>query len=357
MHRWIYGVTFEVRLTTSGIRFHAEAHESILDAAIRAGIPLNYGCSNGNCGLCKAKIVSGDTRLLRTHDFVIREAEKLQGHALMCSNACLSDVVIDAEIAQAPADIPVQELRVKVRKIDRISDDLAIITAQVPRSIRLRFLAGQYMQVTDAQQESHNYAIASCPCDAKRLEFHVRKQEGDPFSDTVFNRLSVGAWLDIHGPYGNFVIDESKDNPLVMIAFDTGFAAVKSLLEHVTDQDSERPIYLYWLGCGAEGLYMHNLCRSWADALDQLTYVPIHLQEDIVDDRFEGLLGIEEKLSSVLQHVQHPEDADVFTALPDLITKLVRQLLMQKGFQSHQLHHEPVRGNPDLKCIHVEART
>ena len=349
-------MSFEVQLATLGKRFHAEAHESILDAAIRAGVPLNYGCSNGNCGLCKAKIVSGSTRLLRTHDFVIREAEKLQGHALMCSNACQSDVVIDADVAESLTDIPVQELRVKVRKIERISDDLAIITMQVPRTVRLRFLAGQYMLVTDAQQESHQYAIASCPCDAKRLEFHVRKLEGDPFSDTVFNRLSVGASLDIHGPYGDFVIDESKDNPLVMVAFDTGFAAVKSLMEHVTDQESERPIYVYWLGCGADGLYMNNLCRSWADALDQLTYIPIHLQEDIADNRYESLLSIEEKLSLALQHVEHLEDADVFTALPDLITKLVRQLLMQKGFQPRQFHHELLRGNPNLRCIHAESR-
>ena len=348
-------MTFEVRLATSGKRFHAEAHESILDAAIRAGVTLNYGCSNGNCGLCKARIVSGSTRQLRTHDFVIREAEKLQGHALMCSNACQGDVVIDANVAEGPTDIPVQELRVKVRKIDRISDDLAIITTQVPRTVRLRFLAGQYMLVTDEQQESHQYAIASCPCDAKRLEFHVRKLEGDPFSDTVFNRMSVGAWLDIHGPYGNFVIDESKDNPLVMIAFDTGFAAVKSLMEHVTDQDSERPIYLYWLGYGEDGLYMNNLCRSWTDALDQLEYIPIQLQMLGASLRDEDLPGVEKELSSALGQVGHLEDADVFTALPEQLSELVRRLLMQMGYQSHQFHHELLRENPGQASTQGEA--
>ncbi len=352
-------MSFNVQLAFSQNSFHAESHESILDAAIRAGVPLNYGCSNGNCGLCKARIVSGTTTPLRTHDFVLREAEKIQGYALMCSTACRSDVVVDADVAARPADIPVQNLRVKVRKIDRISDELAIITVQVPRTVRLRFMAGQYMRVRDEHKGSHEYAIASCPCDDKRLEFHVRKLEGDPFSDTVFKGLGVGMWLNIHGPYGNFVIDESKDSPLIMIAFDTGFAAVKSLLEHITAQDSERSVYLYWLACGAEGLYLNNLCRSWADALDQLEYFPIRLPLDIagiLDSQHEGIATIEKELSASLHHVGHLDGAEVYTVLPDLIARLVQQLLVQKGFQPQQFHHEIIRGTPDLKCIHPVAR-
>ncbi|MCZ6564611.1 MAG: 2Fe-2S iron-sulfur cluster-binding protein, partial [Gammaproteobacteria bacterium] len=138
-------MSYTVQLESSQYIFHADSHESILDAAIRAGVPLNYGCSSGNCGLCKAKIVSGATKSLRTHDYVIREAEKLQGYALMCYTACESNLVIDADVAANVADIPALDLRVKVRKLDRISDDLVIITTQVPRTVRLRFIAGQYM--------------------------------------------------------------------------------------------------------------------------------------------------------------------------------------------------------------------
>ncbi|MGI9227397.1 MAG: 2Fe-2S iron-sulfur cluster-binding protein [Gammaproteobacteria bacterium] len=184
----------KVKLESGEFSFQAESYESILDAAIRAGVPINYGCSNGNCGTCKARIVSGTTKAFRRHDFVIGEAEKIQGYALMCSTACESDVVIDAAVAATVSDIPVQDVRVKIRKIDRISDDLAIISTHVPRSVRLRFIAGQYMRVCDEQQHSHDYAIASCPCDEKRLEFHVRKVEGDAFSNSVFESLSVGDW-------------------------------------------------------------------------------------------------------------------------------------------------------------------
>ncbi|MDE0410676.1 MAG: 2Fe-2S iron-sulfur cluster-binding protein [Gammaproteobacteria bacterium] len=352
-------MSFGVQLALSGKSFQAEAHESILDAAIRAGVPLNYGCSNGNCGLCKARIVSGQTRQLGLHDFVIREAEKIQGYALMCSTACQGDVVIDAEVAACPEDIPAQNLRVKVRKIDRIGDGLAIITTQVPRTVRLRFMAGQYMHVSH-EQGSHDYAIASCPCDEKRLEFHVRRQEDDPFSSLVFKGMGVGTRLNIRGPYGNFVIDETRGDPLVMIAFDTGFAAAKSLLEHVTAQDNERAVYLYWLACGTDGLYLDNLCRSWADALDQLEYFPIllpHGASDIPGSQNEGLAMIEEKLHQSLRHVGNLGNAEVYTVVPDPVARLVEQLLVQKGIARRQFHHEVLRGNPDLRCIRERSKT
>ncbi|MEM7401996.1 MAG: 2Fe-2S iron-sulfur cluster-binding protein [Pseudomonadota bacterium] len=348
-------MTYQVKLKSGKYTFSADSHESILDAAIRAGVPLNYGCSNGNCGLCKARVFSGDIKPLRSHDFVIRDADKIQGDALMCSNACHSDVVIDANVAQSVSDIPIQELRVKVRKIDRVSDDLAIISLQVPRTVRLRFLAGQYMRVYDDQQRSHEFAIASCPCDEKRIEFHVRKLDEDAFSDLVFKQLKIGDWLNIQGPFGEFVIDDSSDAPIVMIAFDTGFAAIKSLLEHTTAQEKERPLYLYWLACGAEGLYLDNLCRSWDDALDELHYLPLHMQRginEILDSEYEGMCHIEDAFSASLHHIEHVLNSEVYLVSPEPVAKLVEQLLIAKGFEAASIHHEVIRGNPNLKCIH-----
>ncbi len=348
-------MTHKVELLSGKYVFHADSHESILDAAIRAGVPLNYGCSNGNCGLCKARVVSGAIGQLRTHDFVIRDADKIQRHALMCSSSCQSDVVIDAEVVTHASDIPVQEIRIKVRKLDLVSNDLAIITLQVPRSVRLRFIAGQYVRVFDDQQRSHEYAIASCPCDEKRIEFHVRKLEDDAFSSMVFNQLRVGDWLNIQGPYGDFVVDDTKDSPIVMVAFDTGFAAIKSLLEHTTAQDKERPIYLYWLACGVEGLYADNLCRSWDDALDEMHYVPLHMSRnvnEILDSQYDGMCAIEDKFTSSLHRIDHVKNAEVFIVSPDPVGKLVQQLLIERGFQKENIYHEVIRGNPDLKCIH-----
>ena len=52
-------MTFQITVQPSGHRFECEAGETVLGAAIRAGIGLPYGCKNGACGSCKGKVVAG----------------------------------------------------------------------------------------------------------------------------------------------------------------------------------------------------------------------------------------------------------------------------------------------------------
>ena len=51
---------YQITLTPSGNVFRVAADETVLDAALRQGIGLPYGCRNGACGSCKGTIVSGE---------------------------------------------------------------------------------------------------------------------------------------------------------------------------------------------------------------------------------------------------------------------------------------------------------
>mgnify|MGYP003471556228 CR=1 FL=1 len=45
-------MSFLVRFLPSGKEFTAEKNETVLEAALRSGISLNYSCNNGSCGGC-----------------------------------------------------------------------------------------------------------------------------------------------------------------------------------------------------------------------------------------------------------------------------------------------------------------
>jgi hypothetical protein len=62
--------------------------------------------------------------------------------------------------------------------------------------------------------------------------------------------------------------------PLVFAACDTGFAPVKSLIEHALSLDAAPSMALYWLATRPDGHFMANLCRSWSEALDPFEYTP-----------------------------------------------------------------------------------
>jgi CDP-4-dehydro-6-deoxyglucose reductase len=50
---------FTVTVQPSGKTFSVERDEPILQAAIRQGIGLPYGCRDGACGSCKCRMLEG----------------------------------------------------------------------------------------------------------------------------------------------------------------------------------------------------------------------------------------------------------------------------------------------------------
>jgi CDP-4-dehydro-6-deoxyglucose reductase len=168
-----------VTVKPSGREFFVEGSETLLKAALRAGLSPNYGCGNGNCGLCKARVVSGEARTVAPSDYLFSEAEKAQNHVLMCTCTALSsDLVLEVLEADAPEDIPEQRIVAKVRRIDALSADVMRVHLQTPRSSRLRFLAGQRVTlgiragVRDGSRCSRaTFPVASCPCDDRNLHF------------------------------------------------------------------------------------------------------------------------------------------------------------------------------------------
>jgi CDP-4-dehydro-6-deoxyglucose reductase len=226
---------------------------------------------------------------------------------LMCCHTAATDVVIEAREAHGAADMPLQTIDARVKTVSPLGDDMRLLHLQTPRTNRLRFLAGQTVQLS-LGEHSASFPVASCPCDERNLQFHVRRRAGDAFVERVFAGLKAADNVRVEGPHGEFVLDEASTRPLVFVAFDTGFAPVKSLIEHAMALDASETLQLVWVA-GDRGHYLDNLCRSWSDALDNFRYDPLTASPDAPDEAI---------ARSVLERVRqaHPrlEDTDVYVA-------------------------------------------
>ena len=132
-----------VQVKPSGREFFVDGNDSLLEAALRAGLSLDYGCSIGSCGKCKARILSGQVQRTRHSDYALTAAEKSAGVVLMCCNTALTDLVMEAREAHGAADMPLQTIDARVKSVSPLGDDVRLLHLQTPRSNRLRFLAGQ----------------------------------------------------------------------------------------------------------------------------------------------------------------------------------------------------------------------
>ncbi len=320
-----------VRVQPSGHEFFLEGHDTLLEAALRAGVAFDYGCSNGNCGRCKARVLSGQVKKIRNCDFFISETEKAQGYMLMCAHTAVSDVTLDAPVAGGVQDIPFQQVSAKVKAVEALGADHLLVHLQTPRTQRLRFLAGQQATLHIGKSISATLPIASCPCDERNLHFHVRRLPGNVFSDYVFNKLKHNDAVELEGPQGEFILSEKSARPLIFIAFDDGFAPLKSLIEHAMALETGNLMHLYWIASNLENIYLPNVPRAWNDALDEFRFTPMVVGMDLgnLHERQD------ERLHHVLQGVvnDHPDllDSDVYLGGPETVTTLAERYFLAQG--------------------------
>jgi CDP-4-dehydro-6-deoxyglucose reductase len=274
-----------VTVRPSGREFLVEGRDTLLQAALSAGLRINYACGNGTCGLCKARVVSGSVTQVMPQDYPLSEAEKSQGYTLLCTHTpASSDVTIETLEAGGPQDIPEQQIVARVRAVALLAGDTMQLHLQTPRTSRLRFLAGQSVTlgIAGTGDDIHaTYSVASCPCDDRNLHFYLARDEHDAFAQRIFaGQVKHGDPVTVWGPYGDFVLGDGRSQ-LVFVACDMGFAPVKSLIEHALAIDGAESISLYWLAGRPDGHFLANQCRAWAEALDQFD-CSLHAEGDVL---------------------------------------------------------------------------
>jgi ferredoxin len=87
---------YQITVQETGESFFCAGDQAVLAAMIRSRRgPLDYGCCNGGCGVCRMRIVSGDWKLFRPMSGAhVSKADLRQGITLLCCVQPRSDLII-----------------------------------------------------------------------------------------------------------------------------------------------------------------------------------------------------------------------------------------------------------------------
>jgi ferredoxin-NADP reductase len=85
--------TYSVSFARSNRAIECGSTQHVLEAARQAGVRLPASCTQGMCGTCKVKLVSGQVEM--KHNGGIRQREIDQGMVLLCCSKPLTDLVVD----------------------------------------------------------------------------------------------------------------------------------------------------------------------------------------------------------------------------------------------------------------------
>lgn len=236
-----------VTVTPHGWEFEVKDGEYILDAALRQGTPLKYGCRHGNCSTCKYLVTEGDVDFGVASPYSLPEGERAEGYALICCAQALTDIDIidDAEIDDRQKEIlPIIETNTVVQSVSKISPDLWEL--EVSLDDALNFHAGQFVEVEVPERpgEWRSYSIASPPARGSQLSFVVKAIEGGAFSGQI-DQLAVGSALRLRGPYGTSYLREGQ-RPVLLAATGSGIAPILSILQDAADQNDQREFSFFY---------------------------------------------------------------------------------------------------------------
>jgi CDP-4-dehydro-6-deoxyglucose reductase len=280
----------KVTIKNSGHKFDVRPSQTVLQAAIDAGINLPYGCRNGACGSCKAKLISGKVLHNDYQSSAMSDAELAAGNALLCCAMALEDLTIECREVGGLAGIKPRILPARVAKKEQLAHDVIALHLQLPTSERLQFKAGQYIEFILKDGKRRAFSIANAQHDAEFLQLHIRVIPSGVFSEYVANELVEKAILRIEAPFGNFFLREDSDKPIIFVAGGTGFAPVKGIIEHMLFNNIQRDIILYRGARQLKDLYMHELCEKWAEFTPHLTYIPVISEPQ--DGNWQGRVGL-----------------------------------------------------------------
>ncbi len=264
--------------------------ESLLDACLRDGLAMPFDCRNGGCGVCKCTVLHGEVELGPYQESALSDAEREAGRVLACIAKPVSDVEIEYEPSGA-AVRPVLVHEAQVVSMDLLAPDVMRVRLEVEGGGRIPFYAGQYINILLEDGQKRAFSFATAPHVPGPIELHIRRIEGGLFTTRVFTTMKVGDRLRFEGPVGSFFLREEGTKPVIFVAGATGFAPVKSMVEHAFHAGLARPMVLYWGTRTLADMYLRQLPEKWAAEHPSFRFVPV-LSDPRPEDAWEGRTGL-----------------------------------------------------------------
>jgi CDP-4-dehydro-6-deoxyglucose reductase len=205
--------------------------------------------------------------------------ERESGYALLCQASPDTDCEIEVEELDDLTGIRPRVVPCRVIAMSRLAPDVMGLRLRLPMNEKMRFLAGQYVDILLEGGRRRSYSIATEPGieGVVEIELHMRNVPGGAFTNRVFTSMKARELLRFEGPLGTFHLREDSDKPILMLASGTGMAPILSMLRYAVRKEIHRtrPIAVYWGGRTRADLYALDELGEIAKANPSVTFVPV----------------------------------------------------------------------------------
>lgn len=264
-----------------GRRFECAPTQTLLSAAVSAGVVIDHSCRTGRCGSCRARVLDGSTRLLGSEPG-LSDDERNEGWVLTCMRGAASDLSLDLHDLGSGAASKPRIWPCRIETLQALAENVQHVVLRLPSGAPtqgLSWLSGQYVDVIGPQGVRRSYSVAStAAADSTRMHLHVRRVDGGAMSRYWFVQARPGDLLRLEGPLGTFFLRDVAGLHVALLATGTGIAPMLALLDDVEAlEPARRPasLHLFWGGRRPADLYLDRVLAERAARWPLLSYVPV----------------------------------------------------------------------------------
>ncbi len=268
-------MSYQLKIEPLGATLEVEEDQTILDAALRAGIWLPHACCHGLCATCKVQVTEGEVDHGEASPFALMDFERDERKTLACCARLQSDVTIEADIDEEPDAemIPVRDFAGTVSRVDTLTPTIKGIWIRLDEPIH--FQAGQYINLDiPTLGISRPFSLAHAPGSGQDVELNVRIVAGGAGTGYLHENLKCGDAIKLSGPYGRFFVRKSAGTPLIFMAGGSGLSSPRSMILDLLAEGSTLPITLVYGQRSRAELYYHEQFSELAAQHANFKYVP-----------------------------------------------------------------------------------
>lgn len=335
----------QTRITTEPEKsaFDQLGQDTVLRAALRAGLGFPYECNSGGCGSCKFELLEGEVENFWPEAPGLTERDKRKGHLLACQCRASTDVRI--KVRPTPDCVPVikpERLRAKFTEMNDITHDIREFRFVTEGGAD--FLPGQYaMLAIPGISTPRAYSMSNVGNKKGEWHFHIRRVANGVATDKLFHRLHVGEEIEIDGPYGLAYLRSEVARDIVCVAGGSGLAPMVSIARGAAQSGmlKTRQLHFFYGGRTPRDICGETFLRELPDFADRIHFHPVvSLPGDDAGAQWRGETGFVHELVRRVLGDALPSFEFYFAGPPPMTQTLQEMLMVGYRVPFEQVHFD-----------------
>jgi toluene monooxygenase electron transfer component len=326
---------------TGGPEYRCAGEDTLLRAALRAGLGFPYECNTGACGTCKVELLEGQVTCLRPDAPGLSERDRARNRILACQSRPATDCTIKVRLNEEYAPLhPPARFAARLEGFRDLTHDMRefrFFTRGAPG-----FLPGQYAVFHLPGLDSPRTYSMSNAHENGEWHFVVKRVPGGAGTRALFERVDLGSELTLDGPYGLAYLRTGSPRDIVCIGGGSGLAPILSIARGAAREPAlaGRTILIFYGARTTRDLCGGRELSELPGFGARLSFQPVlSMPEADPTGAWTGPTGfVHEHVRRVLGN--RLPDFEYYFAGPPAMVEAVQKMLAEKAVPRAQIHYD-----------------